>query len=272
MVVASNRSPRPPLQILHENHVPPAIPTTMPWPLTRCPHVIQKPCPPLILLPSSIPNTTTQPTTWLPWTILPPNPPLHPPPHVIPSPRPSTCPIKSPPTALPLTLLFVPPIEMSHVAHDLRPSTNKQACPTAPTTPPRYNIIDPNYHDHPTTLSSTPPWRSTHITYPCMPGNISIQAMYHVMTLKAIKVAANSQWTGPIIDIEEHCFRVVHPVTKQTITQYKKLQYDPDLKHLWVPAMSKEIHPLTQGKAGITTATNTIFFLSHKDFCHMPTN
>jgi hypothetical protein len=51
-----------------------------------------------------------------------------------------------------------------------------------------------------------------------MLSNISIQAMHHVMTLKAIKVATNSQWTGPIIDIKEHCFGVVHPVTKQTIS------------------------------------------------------
>jgi hypothetical protein len=65
-----------------------------------------------------------------------------------------------------------------------------------------------------------------------MPGNISVQAMHHVMTLEAIKVATNSQWTRPIIDIKEHFFGVVHPVTKQTITQYKKLQHDPDLKHL----------------------------------------
>jgi hypothetical protein len=105
-----------------------------------------------------------------------------------------------------------------------------------------------------------------------MLGNISIQAMHHVMTLEAIKVATNSQWTGPIINIEEHCFGVVHPVTKQNITQYKKLQHDQDLKHLWVPAMSKELHSLAQGKAGITTATNTIFFLTHNDICHIPTN
>jgi hypothetical protein len=96
--------------------------------------------------------------------------------------------------------------------------------------------------------------------------------MHHIMTLEAIKVATNSQWTSPIINIKEHCFRVVRPVTKQTITQYKKLQHDPDLKHLWVPAMSKKLHHLTQGKAGITTATNTIFFLAHKDICHIPTN
>ena len=73
-------------------------------------------------------------------------------------------------------------------------------------------------------------------------------------------------------NIEEHCFSIAHPVTKQTITQYKKLQHDPDLKHLWVPAMSKEVHPLFQGKEGVTKATNTIFFLSHKEIRCTPTN
>ena len=99
----------------------------------------------------------------------------------------------------------------------------------------------------------------------CLPGNIAIQAMHHIMTLEAFKVATQLQWTGPIIDMEEHCFGFVHPITKQTITQYKKLQHDPHLKDLWVPAFSKEVHRLTQGKPGITKATNTIFFLSHNE-------
>jgi hypothetical protein len=195
----------------------------MPWPPMRCLHVIQKPSSPLIPLPSAIPITTTQPTTRLPRTILPLKPPLRPPPHVIPLPPPSSCQVESPPTALPQILLFAPPVELSHVAHDLQPSTNKQACPTALTAPPQYNIIDPNneHHNQPITQSSTPPRCSTRITYPCIPGNISIQAMHHIMTLKAIKVATNSQWTGPIINIEEHCFGEVHPVTKQSITQYR---------------------------------------------------
>ena len=89
--------------------------------------------------------------------------------------------------------------------------------------------------------------------------------MHHIMTLKAFKVATQSQWTGPIIDIIEQCFGVVHPITKQTFTQYKKLQHDPHLKDLWVPAFSKEVHRLAQGKPGVTKATNTIFFLSHNE-------
>ena len=115
----------PPIKYYIKNHVPPAVPTTMLWPPMRCPHVILKPSPLLILLPSAIPITTMQPTTRLPRTILPPNPLLRLPPHVIPLPSLSTCRVKSPPTALPQTLLFVPPVESSHVAHDLWPSIKK---------------------------------------------------------------------------------------------------------------------------------------------------
>jgi hypothetical protein len=95
-----------------------------------------------------------------------------------------------------------------------------------------------------------------------MPGNILLKAIHHIMQLEATKLATKSQWTGPIIDIEEVYFGVVHPITKQTITQYHKLQHDPDQKGLWVPVMSKELHRLAQGKPGLTKATNTIFFLS----------
>jgi hypothetical protein len=96
--------------------------------------------------------------------------------------------------------------------------------------------------------------------------------MHHIMTLEAIKVTTNSQLTEPIIDSKEHCCGIVHPIIKQTITQYKKLQHDPNLKHLWVPAMSKEVHPLAQGNPGITNKTNTIFFLSPKQVRYIPTD
>ncbi len=36
--------------------------------------------------------------------------------------------------------------------------------------------------------------------------------------------------------------------------------------------MSQELHHLAKGKAGITTATNTLFFLAHKDIRCIPTN
>jgi hypothetical protein len=46
-------------------------------------------------------------------------------------------------------------------------------------------------------------------------------------------------------------------VTKNTITKYTELMNNPDLKKLWIPAMSKELHRLVQGKEGINVATMT---------------
>jgi hypothetical protein len=44
----------------------------------------------------------------------------------------------------------------------------------------------------------------------------------------------HKQYTGPLIDIEEYCYGVVHPVTKESITHYRKLIKDPLLKDLWI--------------------------------------
>jgi hypothetical protein len=40
---------------------------------------------------------------------------------------------------------------------------------------------------------------------------------------------------------------------------------DPALKDLWVPAMSKELHCLAQGKEGVTVGANSIFYLTHTE-------
>ncbi len=45
---------------------------------------------------------------------------------------------------------------------------------------------------------------------------------------------------------------------------------DPNLKDLWVPAMSKELHCLAQGKEGVTVGTNTIFYLTHDKIRRIP--
>jgi len=62
----------------------------------------------------------------------------------------------------------------------------------------------------------------------------------------------------------------VHPVTKETITHYRKLIKDPLLKDLWIKAMIKELHCLAQGCPGVTKGTNTISYLSHADICKIP--
>jgi hypothetical protein len=71
-------------------------------------------------------------------------------------------------------------------------------------------------------------------------------------------------------NIEQVCHGVVHPITKETITKYTKLMDDPALKDLWVPAMSKELHCLSQGKEGVTVGTNTIFYLTHDEIRRIP--
>jgi hypothetical protein len=101
-----------------------------------------------------------------------------------------------------------------------------------------------------------------------MPCNISCQALYHIINLGFAHAPATSipcklihdQYTGPVIEIEEHCDGEVHPVTKETINHYRKFIIDPLLRDLWLKAMSKELHRLAQGCTGITKGTNTIFF------------
>jgi hypothetical protein len=70
----------------------------------------------------------------------------------------------------------------------------------------------------------------------------------------------HKQYTGPISKIVHYCNGIVHPVTKETITNYRKLITDPLLKDLWTKAMSKELHQLAQGCHGVTKGTNTIIF------------
>ena len=73
-----------------------------------------------------------------------------------------------------------------------------------------------------------------------------------------------------MIDINEVCNGVIHPVTNETITKYTKLMNDPALKVIWVSAMSKELHRLAQEKEDVTIGTNTIFFLSQAEITCIP--
>ena len=65
--------------------------------------------------------------------------------------------------------------------------------------------------------------------------NISRQALYHGIglgfttapTITVPRCLAQNQYTGPIIKIKEYCNGVAHPVTKETITHYRKLIKDP---------------------------------------------
>jgi hypothetical protein len=104
------------------------------------------------------------------------------------------------------------------------------------------------------------------------PCNILRQTLYHIINLVFANTPAisipqkltHNQYTCPVIEIEKYCNGMVHPVTKETITHYRKLIKNPLLRELWLKAMSKELYCLAQGCTGITKGTNTIFF-----FCTM---
>ena len=64
---------------------------------------------------------------------------------------------------------------------------------------------------------------------------------------------------------------MIHPVTGESITQYKKLQRDPLLKELWATAWGKEFGNMAQGdKRTSTPGTDSIFVMSHDKIGRIP--
>jgi hypothetical protein len=167
----------------------------------------------------------------------------------------------APTPSVPITIPTVKPTRATHHNPTIPPSIyppNKPITPFNTHSSPAY--IEPNNDDHDKNLAQ--PYRlAIQINSPHGLANISCQALYHVINL-----AFNSppKYTIPqalarlidcilhSIDIKEVCNRVIHPVTKETITKYTKLMHNPVLSPLWVPAMSKELHRLVQGIEGTT--------------------
>ena len=89
------------------------------------------------------------------------------------------------------------------------------------------------------------------------PACISQEALYHIVGIGytnapiytiPTKLKKTKLCLSPAVDIEDYCGAVVHPVTKETITKYRKLANDPILKEVWTKAMAKELYCLAQGK------------------------
>ena len=49
------------------------------------------------------------------------------------------------------------------------------------------------------------------------------------------------------VDITKVCNGVVHPITNETLTNYKKVIQCPQLREVWMKAMCKELGNITQG-------------------------
>ena len=89
-------------------------------------------------------------------------------------------------------------------------------------------------------------------------GNAFLQDMKRI-------VKVNVTTLGP----EEVANRVVHPVTKETITKYWKLIDDPLMRVLWSKATCKEIRRLCQDFED-TEGTNTMRFLDLRGISNIP--
>jgi hypothetical protein len=145
--------------------------------------------------------------------------------------------------------------------------------PTTPKTQQPYpNYIPPNNDKHDTAFQ-WPDW-AIYLLSPWGPTSIAVHALYHVINLAfnnlpsytiPTKLGNSSNRFQHNINIEEVFNSVIHPITKEIITKYTKLMGDPALKGLWLPAMSKELHHLAQGKEGVTVGASTIFYLTHDE-------
>ena len=75
------------------------------------------------------------------------------------------------------------------------------------------------------------------------------------------------------INIEHFCAPIIHPVTGETISNYKKLKKDPATQDIWETAFGKEFGNMAQGDARTgKKGTNSIFVMTHQEIANIPKN
>ena len=76
--------------------------------------------------------------------------------------------------------------------------------------------------------------------------------------------------TDPTLHAEHFASPMVHPITGETITSYKKLMHDPATAEVWQTAFGKEFGGMAQGdnKTG-QKGTNAIFVMKHNELAKM---
>ena len=102
------------------------------------------------------------------------------------------------------------------------------------------------------------------------PANISQQAL-HTFTANAF--LQELQWRmeskADPLNMEQVANGVVHSVTQETITKYKKLIDDPLLSETWMEAMAEELGRLAQGYKD-TKGTSTEEFMDLEEITQIP--
>ncbi len=71
------------------------------------------------------------------------------------------------------------------------------------------------------------------------------------------------------INYEHYANTMVHPITRQTVSSYKKLMHDPAMAEVWQTAFGKDFGGMAQGcnKTG-QKSTNAMFVMTHDDIRH----
>ena len=90
-----------------------------------------------------------------------------------------------------------------------------------------------------------------------------------------LKLAACWRLETESTALKEVANGVVHPVTKETITKYKKLINDPLLRDDWMKGMCKELGRLAQeyrekGADDYVKGTNTVLFINLEEIKTIP--
>ena len=70
-----------------------------------------------------------------------------------------------------------------------------------------------------------------------------------------------------------YCAVVIHPISGETITKYKKIAADPATQAVCTTAFGKEWGNLTQGDNKTKTkGTDSLIVLNHEEIRNIPTN
>ena len=133
-------------------------------------------------------------------------------------------------------------------------------------------IIKPD-DDQPTVLQPPQRQQSQHINVRT-PMYVSQHALNHLVMLSENysplftprKLQQQSATT-----FEPVCNAVIHPITGESITNYKKLLHDPTLKTTWEESMCKELGRLAQGYRN-TQGTNMVNFMNRDQIKTIPTD
>ena len=70
-----------------------------------------------------------------------------------------------------------------------------------------------------------------------------------------------------------YCAAVIHPISGETITKYKKLAADPATQAVWTTEYVKEWGNLTKGDNKTRTkGTDSLIVLNLEEICNIPTD